>query len=245
MTSPEPRAAPPVRARGLTRRYGPRKALEGVDLTLERGDFLTVFGPNGAGKTTLLRMLATITRPSRGDLSLFGIDPRVAPHAVRRRIGLIAHTGFLYGGLSARDNLRFYARLYDVPSASDRADALLEEVGLADRGGDLVRTFSRGMQQRLSIARALIHDPELVLLDEPYTGLDQHASRMLRGILDRVRAGGRTVAMVTHHLEEGLELSTRIAVIVRGRLALESSAAGLSRDRLQSLYLEAVGGTAA
>jgi heme exporter protein A len=219
------------------------RALDGVDLTIEKGEFLTVFGPNGAGKTTLLKILAGLVKPTSGSLSLFGLSPREHPDAVRRRLGLIAHAGLLYGGLTARDNLRFYARMYDLDSPDRRADAMLDEVGLSDRADHLVRGFSRGMQQRLSIARALIHDPELVLLDEPYTGLDQHASRMLRGILEQVRGEGRTVAMVTHHLEEGLEVSTRVAVMARGRLAWESPTAALSRDSLERTYLEVVGGS--
>jgi len=245
MTGPEPPAArttPLVMAKSLTSRYGPIRAIDGIDLSLDRGDFLTVFGPNGAGKTTLLRTLACLVKPTTGSLALFGFDPRAYPDQVKRRLGLIAHTGLLYGGLSARDNLIFFARLYDLPEPARRADAMLDEVGLSDRADDMVRTFSRGMQQRLSIARALIHDPELVLLDEPYTGLDQHASRMLRAILEQVRGKGRTVVMVTHHLEEGLEVSTRLAIMTRGRIAWEASAGTLSRGALETLYLDVVGG---
>ncbi len=243
--APSPPPVPPVRARGLTRRYGPLQALDGVDLTLERGDFLTIFGPNGAGKTTLLKVLASLVKPTSGSLAVFGLDPRRAPDLVKRRIGMIAHSGFLYAGLSATDNLVFFGRLYDLPDAARRSEALLAAVGLQDRAGDLVRTFSRGMQQRLAIARALIHDPDLVLLDEPYTGLDQHASRMLRGILQQVRGSGRTVVMVTHHLEEGLEVSTRIAIMSRGRLAREAPAASLTRGALEALYQDVVSGAAA
>ncbi|HKY33627.1 MAG TPA: heme ABC exporter ATP-binding protein CcmA [Candidatus Polarisedimenticolia bacterium] len=247
MPDPDPAARPdqlPLVARGLQRRYGPFRALAGVDLHVRRGEFLTVFGPNGAGKTTLLRIVASLIRPTGGTLAVFGVDPRRAPDQVKRRIGLIAHNGYLYGGLSALDNLRFYARLYDVPSAADRADRLLAEVGLADRAGDLVRTYSRGMQQRLSIARALIHDPDLVLLDEPYTGLDQHASRMLRGILEQVSGRGRSVIMVTHHIEEGLGLSSRVAVMTRGRIAWQAEAAGLTRGEMERTYHEVVGAAA-
>jgi heme exporter protein A len=238
------RCSPPVAARGLTRRYGPIRAVDGVDLQLERGEFLTVFGPNGAGKTTLLKTLACLVKPNAGTLTIFGFDPRRSFDQVKRRLGLIAHTGLLYGGLSARDNLLFFARLYDVRDPERRADEMLEEVGLTDRADDLVRTFSRGMQQRLSIGRALIHDPDLVLLDEPYTGLDQHASRMLRGLLEQIRGKGRTLVMVTHHLEEGLEVSTRLAIMTRGRIAWEAGAGSLSRAALEKFYLEVVGGGA-
>ena len=247
MGSPDTSGSPPashdpaVLARGLVRRYGPRKALDGVDLSLDRGEFLTIFGPNGAGKSTLLKAIASLIRLTAGSLAVFGLDTTAAPERIRRRLGLIAHSTFLYGGLSARDNLRFFARLHDVPDPRRRADAMLDRVGLAERADDLVRTFSRGMQQRLSIARALLHDPDLVLLDEPYTGLDHHASRALRGMLEQVRARGRTVMMVTHHLEEGLELSTRIAIMTSGRLAFEAPAGGLSRAALERTYVDVVG----
>jgi len=244
MQGTEPGAgAAPVAARGLSRRYGPLRALDGVDLDIAPGEFLTIFGPNGAGKTTLLRILASLVRPTGGSLSIFGLDPKAAGDQVKRRIGLIGHNGFLYGGLTARDNLRFYARLYDLDEIPRRCDALLEEVGLADRADDPVRTFSRGMQQRLSIARALIHDPDLVLLDEPYTGLDQHASRTLRGILEQVRGRGRSVVMVTHHLDEGLEVSTRVSIMSRGRFAFESPTRDLSHAGMQRVYQDVIGDT--
>ena len=230
----------PLSAAGLTRVYGPVRALDDVDLDLERGEFLTIFGPNGAGKSTLLKVLACLVRPTAGRLSIFGLDPRAASDTVKRRLGLIAHAGLLYGGLSARANLLFYARLYDLADPARRADEMLEEVGLSDRAGDLARTLSRGMKQRLSIARALIHDPDLVLLDEPYTGLDQHSSRTLRGILETVRGKGRTVVMVTHQLEEGLHASTRVAVMSRGRVAWESPAGGLTHESLARRYHEVI-----
>jgi heme exporter protein A len=225
-------AFPIALARRLTRNYGPLRALDTIDLTVRSGDFLTIFGPNGAGKTTLLKILATIMRPSSGTLSLFGLDPAREPDAVKRRIGLIGHAGYLYGGLGARDNLIFFARLYDLPSAADRADAALEQVGLADRARDAVRTYSRGMQQRLAIARALIHDPALLLLDEPFTGLDQHASVSLRKMLRGLHGAARTLVMVTHHLDEGLDVSTRVAIMSYGRIAHEESTANLTRSSL-------------
>ena len=240
MAPPEAAVPPPVAARGLQRRYGAVLALRGVDLTLQRGEFLTIFGPNGAGKSTLLRILSSLARPTAGAVSIFGFDPRRQPDEVRRRLGLIAHSSFLYGGLTARDNLRFHARLFDLDDAAARVEHSLADVGLADRADDPVRGFSRGMQQRLCIARALLHEPELVLLDEPYTGLDQHASRMLRSILEQVRGRGRSVVMVTHHLEEGLGISSRLAIMTRGRMAWESPAASLTREALERTYLEVV-----
>jgi len=240
MAPPEADSPPPVAARGLQRRYGAVSALRGVDLTLLPGECLTIFGPNGAGKSTLLRILASLVRPTAGSVSIFGFDPRRQPDQARRRLGFIAHSSFLYGGLTARDNLSFHARLFDLDDAAARVAQSLDDVGLADRADDPVRGFSRGMQQRLCIARALLHEPELVLLDEPYTGLDQHASRMLRGILEQVRGRGRSVVMVTHHLEEGLGVSSRLAIMTRGRVAWESPAARLTREALEKTYLDVV-----
>ena len=158
-----------IEARGLVKQFGARRALDGVDLALPQGAFLSIFGPNGAGKTTLLRELALLARPSRGSLRMLGIDALEEPDALRSRIGLISHKSMLYGDLTAQENLAFFASLYGVTGASaqERIDELLRLVELDHRRNDCVRTFSRGMQQRLSIARALINDPDLVLLDEP------------------------------------------------------------------------------
>ncbi|MFQ5701198.1 MAG: ABC transporter ATP-binding protein [Acidobacteriota bacterium] len=244
--APQPTGTPPgmpaVRARGLTRLFGVRRALAGVDLELRAGEFLTIFGPNGAGKTTLLKTLSTLLRPSSGTFSVFGTDPRHHPELVKRRIGLIAHSGYLYDGLTGRDNLLFFARLYDVEDSGARVEALLRQVGLQERAADPVRTYSRGMRQRLSIARALVQDPDLILLDEPYTGLDRHASRMLRGLLEHFRGRRRSVIMVTHHLEEGLALSDRIGIMVDGRIVLDTPTRGLSRESLETSYHRVVGG---
>ncbi len=241
---PDGAPAPTIVARGLTRRYGPRRALDGVDLRVEEGDFITLFGPNGAGKTTLLKTLATLIRPGAGSLSIFGIDPRRDPDAVKRRLGLIGHSGFVYDGLTGRDNLIFFARLYDVADPERCADDLLDRVGLTARADDPVRAYSRGMRQRLSIARALVNAPDLVLLDEPYTGLDPHASRMLRDLLEQIRGSRRTVVMVTHQIEEGLWLSNRIGVMAHGRIVHEQPAAGVSRETMERTYHDLIGGTA-
>ena len=227
---------PPLVARGLTRRYGPRAALDGIDLELAHGEFLTLFGPNGAGKTTLLKCIASLVRPTSGTLSVFGHDADEA----KRRIGLVGHEGFLYGGLSGRNNLIFYAGLYDLPDARERVAARLSQVGLTDRADDSVNTYSRGMKQRLTIARALIHDPDLVLLDEPYTGLDQHAARMFTDVLETVKAHGRSVVMVTHQLEEGLRLGSRVAIMDSGRVVFDRPADDLTRDQLEKVYHETV-----
>jgi len=228
--------------RGLERRFGHVRALCGIDFALGEGDSLAVFGPNGAGKTTLLRVVAGLLLPHRGEVLLDGVPPGRADEAHRRRVGLIAHYSLLYDGLTAAENLRFDSRLYGL---RDRAavERALEGVGLAGRSGDLVATFSRGMVQRLAIARALLHDPRVVLLDEPFSGLDQRAAAVLRDLLLRLRAERRTMVLVTHNIDEGLELATHVAIQVAGRFAEFGPAAGdlaAYRDR----YSEATAGRA-
>lgn len=229
-----------VEAQRLERRFGARVAVAEIDLSVRRGEFLTIFGPNGAGKTTLLRLLCGLLRPTAGDVRLFGTSLKKSPIEARRRISFIGHASFLYGGLTARENLLFYARLYGVPEAARRVDSLLEAVGLAERSGDPVRAFSRGMQQRLTIARALLHDPELVFLDEPYTGLDREAARTLTGLLSDVRSRNQTAVMVTHNIEEGLELASRVIIMSRGRAVEDREAGGLTRPGLEELYASKV-----
>jgi heme exporter protein A len=228
-----------VEARQVEKRYGPLHAVRGVDFRLARGEFLTIFGPNGAGKTTLLRMLCGAVQPTRGEVLVAGEPIAGADDGWRRRIGLLSHQTFLYGGLSAAENLDFYARLYALPDRKALVARALEDVGLADRRDDRVRTFSRGMQQRLALARTLLHDPEVVFLDEPYTGLDPHAAAMLRGTLERLR-GGHTVVLVTHNLSQGLELADRVVVQVGGRWVSDEPRAAVDASRFERVYTERV-----
>ena len=228
-----------VSARGLVKQFGRRRGLDGVDLEVPSGAFLSIFGPNGAGKTTLLRMLALLSRPTRGELSLLGVDALEEPDSLRSRIGLISHKPMLYGDLTARENLRFFASLYgDVDEA--RIDELLRLVELDHRCNDCARTFSRGMQQRLSIARALVNDPELVLLDEPYSGLDPHAAELFDELIGRVRHG-RTFVMVSHDLEKGFAMCSHALILARGRVVVCAEKERVDAAAFRDLYLATVG----
>lgn len=236
-----PGAAPPLlEARGLVREYGGLAAVDGIDVVLPPGAFLVVFGPNGAGKTSLLRMLGGGLRPTRGEVRLGGERLEPGSPAGRARIGVLSHQTFLYGHLTARENLRFYGKLYGLSDLEERVVARLAEVSLEDRADDPAGTFSRGMRQRLGLARTLLHDPDLVLLDEPYTGLDPHAAGVLRAVLEKLRDGRRSVVLVTHNLTQGLELADTAAIQVRGRFAWEGPAGTMSPRDFEVFYQETV-----
>ena len=241
-SAPESTAPLAIEARGLVKQFGGRRALDGLDLELPQGAFLSIFGPNGAGKTTLLRELALLARPTGGELRILGVDALEDPDVLRSRIGLISHKSMLYGDLTARENLAFFASLYGLegPEADARIDELLRLVELDHRVNDCARTFSRGMQQRLSIARALINDPELVLLDEPYSGLDPHAAELFDRLIARVR-DGRTFVMVSHDLEKGFDLCTHALIMARGRAVVCAETAKIDRTACRGLYLATVG----
>jgi heme exporter protein A len=211
-----------VDVRGLRRRFGATPVLRGVDLVVARGECVAVFGPNGAGKSTLLRTLAGLLRADSGDVSLFG-HALPADGALRRRLGYLGHDTFLYRDLDARENLDYYGRLYGVQDRA-RAERLLADVGLGGVGQRRVAGFSRGMQQRLGLARALLHEPELLLLDEPLTGLDPEGAALLTSILRRLADDGVTVLMATHDVERALDSADRALVVDRGRVAWDSGA---------------------
>jgi heme exporter protein A len=231
-----------IRAKGLQKNFGNRAVLRGVDLDLRQGEFVTLLGPNGAGKTTLLRILATLARPTSGTIEIAGIALKDARPTIRGLLGVISHQTFLYEDLNAFENLRFYGRLYDVPELEKRIREVLEKVGLERRAIDRVRTYSRGMQQRLSIARAILHNPPILLLDEPDTGLDRQASNMLSGLIHELAIDGqeRSVLMTTHNLERGLAMCDRVVVLAGGKLVADRPATGLSADELQQFYFDSV-----
>jgi heme exporter protein A len=223
---------PLLAATGLERSFGPHRVLRGVDVRVSAGEALVVAGPNGAGKTTLLRVLAGLARPNVCEVRVLGRRlERSAPEA-RRPIGFASHQSLLYDDLTVRENVVLAARLYQVRDAAAAAAKALDAVGLADRSDDRPRGLSRGLLQRASIARALVHEPRLLLLDEPFTGLDSAAAERLRGLLRGRVAGGMGLVLVTHHLDEAWELATRIGVLIGGRWQLEGERAGELDDFL-------------
>jgi len=224
---------------GVTKRYGHLTALRGVCLDVPPGTALTVFGPNGAGKSTLLRLVSSLGKPSVGRVLVAGLDTRRESEGVRARVGLLSHQTLLYDDLSARENLAFYAKMYSLADLPDRIHQSLREVGLQGRASDLVRTFSRGMKQRLAIARATLHRPDVLLFDEPFTGLDAAAKTMLSDRIRALRNNDRTVVIVTHDLERGLLLSDRFVVLVRGRIVDSGPSSGTDLADLAARYEQA------
>jgi heme exporter protein A len=228
-----------IEIRGLVKAFGLQAALRGINLDLAEGEFATVVGPNGAGKTTLLRVLATLTKPTAGVVRIGGYDVNRAGAQVRRLIGLVSHHTLLYPHLSADDNLRFYGQMYGVADLEARIDEVLGLVSLSARRTDLVRTFSRGMQQRLTIARAILHEPRVMFFDEPYTGLDQQAATVLGEILTGVAAG--TVLLTTHDLERGLVGCDRVVILNRGKVAHQVGRADIDPASFAELYQSVTG----
>jgi heme exporter protein A len=215
---PAPAITAVVEAHALGRTFAGRRAVDGVTFSLREGDCLALFGPNGAGKTTLLRMLGGLLRPSSGQASLGGAAlPGDA--ALRARVGLVSHQSLLYAALTARENVEFAAKLYGVPDPRAAAGAALARMRVLDRADSPVRSLSRGLQQRVSIARATVHAPSVVLLDEPYTGLDEAGAGALSALLAGLLAGGASLVLVTHNLAEGLAVATHAAVMRDGRFA--------------------------
>ncbi len=226
----------------LVKRFGLKTVLRGLDFEVGEGEFVALVGPNGAGKTTFLRILASLARPSLGEVRIAGYRLPGQAAAVRRNLGVVSHLPLLYGDLTAEENLRFYGRMYAVPDLGRRVAAVLETVGLAVRRGDLVRTYSRGMAQRLAIGRAILHDPAVLLLDEPHTGLDQEAGDMLDRLLRDESARGRTVVMTSHDLARVEDLAERFDVLARGRIVASTGRSGLKKANLLDFYRRAMAG---
>jgi heme ABC exporter ATP-binding subunit CcmA len=230
-----------IEVKALTKAYGYKPVLRKLDLTVQRGEFVALLGPNGSGKSTLLKLLTGLSRPTGGEITIGGWQMPQEAAAVRAQIGVVGHQALLYEALSARENLRFFARLYNLRDADDRITERIAAVGLARHADQPVRTYSRGMQQRLSIARALLHDPAVLFFDEPYTGLDQDAAALLDELLLSAHQAGRTVVMTTHDLARAAQLCQRVVILSRGVVAYDAPATNLDGITLAAHYAEVTG----
>lgn len=223
----------------LRKAYGVRPVLRDVSFAIPAGQTAAILGPNGAGKTTLLRILATLARPTRGAASIAGYDAVREAQVVRQVVGYVGHTPLLYDELTARENLLFFARMYGLRDGESRADVLLERVGMRSRANDRVGTFSRGQAQRVAVARGILHDPQVLLMDEPDTGLDEDAIALLHDLVRERVAEGKTTLLTTHNLERGLSWSGTTVVLVSGRVAFAGESDRLTTTALRAYYAAA------
>lgn len=236
----DPTSSAQIEVRKLIKRFGLKTVLRGLDFQVEPGEFVALLGPNGAGKTTFLRILASLSRPTLGEVRISGYRLPAQASAVRRRLGVVSHLPLLYGDLTAEENLKFYGRMYGIPDLKDRVAEVLELVGLKARRRDLVRTYSRGMQQRLAIGRSVLHDPDVMLFDEPHTGLDQDACGMLDNVLREVAALGRTVVMTSHDLARTADLASRFDMLSHGVITASVQRDDIEPDELLAFYRQAI-----
>lgn len=229
-----------ILAHEIKKTYGNFDALKGVSITIKRGEFFTLFGPNGAGKTTLIKLLATLTEPTSGSLEVYGYDAKSEVKPIRSIVGVISHDTYLYENLSAFENIKFFAELYGLSNIEDRVSTVIEQVGLKARMHDLVRNFSRGMKQRLTVARAIVHEPKILLLDEPYTGLDLNGAQIFGEMLSDLKTQNRTILMTTHNIDEGLGLSDRVGILMKGKIVFEGSSKDLDPSNFKDIYISKV-----
>ena len=227
-----------IEVKNLIKRFGHKQVLRNLNFQVKQGEFVAILGPNGAGKTTFLRILSSLSKPTYGSVWISGFLLPGEAAAVRLKLGVVSHQPLLYGDLSAEENLKFYSRLYGMGKSPERISEILQLIGLEKRRKDLVRTFSRGMQQRLAIGRAIFHDPEVLLLDEPHTGLDQDASITLDEILKQVATRGRTVVMTSHDLARVSLLASRFDVLSKGRILDSIQSEKLPTHGLLEFYQE-------
>jgi heme ABC exporter ATP-binding subunit CcmA len=221
-----------IHVQNIVKSYGPKRALDDVSFSIERGQYVALLGVNGAGKTTLTRILATLSRPSSGEVRVAGYS-RKHPDKIRQSIGVMSHSSFLYDDLSAEENLYFYGRMFGVTRLKERIDELLQQVGLTICRFDRVRTFSRGMQQRLSLARAMLHHPPILLLDEPFAGLDVNAADMVKELLDELIAEDKTVLLTVHDIQYALDNAARILILKEGKLLTDSLVENLTHEQVR------------
>ena len=231
--------SPLISIQTVYKRYGRKAVLKGVDLAVAAGQVTALLGANGAGKTTLMHLVAGLTRPSSGEIALGGVSVSKAGAELRRYIGVVSHLPLLYDNLSGYENLAFFARLYDMQQPVARIEAVLRAVDLWAPRRELVRTYSRGMVQRLAIGRAILHDPPVLLLDEPDTGLDQKSAEMLHGLITRLGAANRAILLTTHNLERALAWADSVCILVGGKIVFAGPTAGLDGADLRRIYSDA------
>lgn len=227
-----------IQVSSVHKRFGRKRVLGGVNLQVQQGEVTALLGANGAGKSTLMRIIAGLARPDRGDVNLGGVSLRKAGHEIRRYIGMVSHGPLLYDNLSAWENLSFFARMYDILAPEPRMEDVLHAVDLWPRRRDPVRTYSRGMVQRLAIARAILHDPPVLLLDEPDTGLDPASAEVLAGLIRQLGSAQRAVLFTTHNLERALAWSDSVCLLNGGRIVFSEASANVQDADLRRLVLE-------
>ena len=230
-------SGPAIDMRGVSKAYGRSIALNKLDLQVQWGNILTIFGPNGSGKTTLIKLLATLSRPDTGTIGIAGLDPRRYGSQVRRQIGVLTHDPLLYDDLTARENLRFAARMFDIDNAGARIETIADKLDVESRLDQRVGTLSHGWKKRFSLARALLHDPPILLMDEPESGLDDQALTSLGGLLREDSGLRRTVVLTTHNFERGLDFGDEVAILAKGRVVYrESTSEVTDSDTLRKTY---------
>lgn len=228
-----------IETRNLTKKFRSLVAVRDLSLKIARGHVTVLFGPNGAGKTTLIRILCTLSRPTSGDLFIDGLDITSNGREVRKKIGVVLHDPLLYDDLTAAENLKFYCKMYEAPVL--RVDEVLDLFGLKHRRNDRVAILSSGMVKRLSIARAMIHDPEILILDEPFSSLDPDSVVKMTSLVGQLRGRGKTVLLATHHLKEGYQVAERLLIMKKGRIVFDARKAETSADEFESAYDELTG----
>jgi heme exporter protein A len=228
---------PLIEVTQVHKRYGRKPVLRGVDLAVEAGQVAALLGANGAGKTTLMRIIAGLAKPDRGTVALGGVQVTRALHELRRYIGLVSHLPLLYDSLSGAENLACFARLYDIQDANARVEQVLHAVDLWPRRHDAVRTYSRGMVQRLAIGRAILHNPPVLLLDEPDTGLDPASAELLHQLIRSLGAADRAILLTTHNLERALQWADSVSVLADGTIVEQHATTALDVAALQSMVV--------
>lgn len=235
-----PISRPPlIHVSGLYKRYGRKTVLRGIDMTVGAGQVMALLGDNGAGKSTLLRIISGIIKADRGEIVLGGVSLKAAGYELRRYIGLVSHAPLLYDSLSAEENLAFFAAMYDLEQPAPRIASVLRDVDLWTRRRDPIRTYSRGMIQRLAIGRAILHNPPVLLLDEPDTGLDQESAQMLHDLIRTLGADNRAILLSTHNLDRAVEWADSVSLLVGGKIVHQEATANLSGAQLRRLYADA------